>query len=180
MAAFRFPAGELGVYIARYLKPEFVKLGLVGGHPDQIDAEKDLSRERERLKGEVIEEIVDLFDRTGVIRNRHKFHNDLVYREKQASTAVGGGIAVPHVRSMQPRSLAIVFARSRDGAWYDAPDGDPVHIFFGITAPPYDDKVFLQFYKWVAQSFLQEEWLKSALLEAEDEHEIIGILSGLQ
>lgn len=168
------------MYIARYLKPEYVKLGLVNGHPDQIDPEKDPDHERERLKGEVISELCDLFDRTGVIRNLTKFEKDLVYREKQASTAVGEGIAVPHVRSMQPRGLALIFARSTDGVWYDAPDGKPVHIFFGITAPPYDDKVFLQFYKWMAQSFLQEDWLAPALLAAEDEHEVIGILSGLQ
>lgn len=168
------------MYVSRYLKPEYVQLGLVGGHVDTIDPEKDPERERDRLKNEVINELATLFEKTGQIRNRTKFLNDLINREKRASTAVGEGIAVPHVRSMQPRKLALIFARSRDGVWYDSPDGEPVHIFFGITAPPYDDKVFLQFYKWIAQSFLQEDWLAPALLEAEDEHEIIGILSSLQ
>ncbi|MBN2713606.1 MAG: PTS sugar transporter subunit IIA [Planctomycetes bacterium] len=168
------------MYIARYLKPEYVKLGLINGHLDEIDEEKDLEKEQARLKESVIEELTDLFMLTGQIRNRHKFLLDLVNREKQCSTAVGNGIAVPHVRSMQPRKMAVVFARSHDGVWYDAPDGKPVHIFFGITAPSYDDKAFLQFYKWVAQSFLQEDWLLDALLAAEDEHEIIAILSGLQ
>lgn len=170
---------EAVVYIARYLKPEHIKLGLIGGHPDQVDPEKPIEHERARLKREVIGELCELFEQTGVVRNPTKFEKDLIYREKQASTAVGDGIAVPHVRSMQPRSLAVIFARSPDGVWYDAPDNLPVHIFFGIAAPPYDDKVFLQFYKWIAQSFLQEEWLAPALLAAEDEHEIIGILGGL-
>lgn len=168
------------MYIARYLKPEYVQLGFVNGHPDEVDPEKDPEREKERLKMEAVDEIVDLFMKTGQIRNRHKFFLDLWNREKKATTAVGDGIAVPHVRSMQPKALSIVFARSRDGVEYSAPDGKPVHIFFGITAPPYDDKVFLQFYRWVAQSFLQEEWLLDALLAAEDEHEVVGILSGLQ
>jgi len=168
------------VYIARFLKPEYVQLGLVNGHYDSIDPDKDRAKELARLKESVVDEITDLFMKTEVVRNRHKFFLDLLNRERKATTAVGQGVAVPHVRSMQPRSLAIVFARSREGVEYDAPDGEPVHIFFGIAAPPYDDKVFLQFYKWVAQSFLQEEWLSAALLEAEDEHEIIRILSGLQ
>ncbi len=170
---------ETSLYIARYLKPNYVKLGFVGGHLDQIDPEKDPEKERQRLKGEVIEELTDLFMETGVVRNRHKFLNDMINREKRASTAVGSGIAVPHLRSMQPRELALVFARSRDGVEFDSPDGKPVHVFFGITAPEYDDKQSLQIYKWIAQSFLQEVWLMDALLEAEDEHEIIGILSGL-
>jgi mannitol/fructose-specific phosphotransferase system IIA component (Ntr-type) len=168
------------LYIARYLKPEYVQLGFVNGHFDEVDAEKDLTKERARLKDEVADELVDLFMKTGAVRNRHKFHVDFLNREKQGTTAVGNGIAVPHLRSMQPKQLAMIFARSRDGVWYDAPDEKPVHIFFGFTAPPYDDKEFLYFYKWVAQSFLQEEWLMDALLSAEDEHEIIGILSGLQ
>ncbi len=168
------------MYIARYLKPEFVQLGLRNGHLDEIDPEKDEERERDRLKWEVVEELADLFDKTGVVRNRSKFLADFVHREKQGSTALGGGIAVPHVRSMQPRDFAIIFARSREGVWYDAPDGEPVHVFFGITAPSYDDKTYLNFYKWVAQSFVQEDWLLDALLAAEDEHEIIRILSGLQ
>lgn len=153
---------------------------MLNGHADEIDPEKDPEKERTRLKEAVVEELVDLFMLTGQIRNRSKFSADLLNRERKASTAVGDGIAVPHVRSLQPKGLAVVFARSREGVEYAAPDGKPVHIFFGITGPSYDDKVFLQFYKWVAQSFLQEEWLPAALLGAETEHEIIAILSGLK
>jgi PTS system fructose-specific IIC component len=165
--------------LMRYLKPEHVRLGLVHGHLDGIDPEKDPAAERARLKEAVIDELVELFDRTGVIRNASKFAKDLRYRESQSSTALGDGIAVPHARSLQPRRLAIVFARSREGVWYDAPDGKPVHIFFGIAGPSYDEREFLQFYKWIAQSWLQEEWLPQALLEAEDEHEVVGILGSL-
>ena len=168
------------MYISRYLKPNLVRMGLVSGHLDQIDPEKDRAVELARLKNEVLEELTDLFMETGQIRNRHKFYLDLVNREKGSSTAVGQGIAVPHVRSMQPRGLGIIFARSREGVWFDAPDGGLVHIFFGLASPVYDEKKALHFYQWIAQSFLQEEWLAGALLEAEDEHEIIGILSGLQ
>ncbi len=165
--------------LSRYLKPENVKLGLVHGHVDEIDPEKDPAQERARLKDEVVSELCDLFMTTGQIRNQSKFLTDLKNRESASSTAVGMGIAVPHVRSLQPRALGIVFARSCEGVWYDAPDGELVHIFFGIASPSYDDKKALQFYKWIAQSFLQEDWLSAALLAAEDEHEIIGILTGL-
>jgi mannitol/fructose-specific phosphotransferase system IIA component (Ntr-type) len=174
------PSRSAAVFITRYLKPEYIQLGLVNGHYDEVDPEKDRAKELERLKHGVVEELVQLFVKTGQVRNEHKFYLDLWNREKKASTAVGNGIAVPHVRSMQPRELAVVFARSREGVEYAAPDDKPVHIFFGITAPPYDDKVFLQFYKWIAQSFLEEEWLPQALLDAPDEHEILKILGGLR
>ena len=173
---------EKGVQITRYLKPEVVRLGMVGGHLDEIDPEKDEKKERIRLKEEVLEELTDLFMNTGQIRNRNKFHHDLMSRERKASTALGGGLAVPHVRSMQPRQFCMVFARSHDGVEFDSPDGEPVHLIFGMAAPTYDEKVsaeYLQIYKWIARAFKEEEWLPAALLQAEDEHEIIGILSGL-
>jgi len=170
------------VQITRYLKPEVVRLGMMSGHVDTMDPEKEPARERQRLKEEVIEELTDVFMNTGQIRNRNKFHHDLLSRERKASTAIGGGLALPHVRSMQPRNFCMIFVRSRDGVEYGSPDGEPVHVLFGMAAPSYDDRMsneYLQVYKWIARAFKEEAWLQSALLAAEDEHEIIGILAGL-
>lgn len=168
--------------ITRYLKPEVVQLGMVSGHVDTIDPEKDEEKERVRLKEAVIEELADLFVKTGQIRNRSKFHHDLLSRERKATTAIGGGLAIPHVRSMQPRQFCIIFARSRDGVEFLSPDGRPANLIFGMAAPSYDERStneFLRVYQWIARNFKESAWLKEALLEAADEHEIIGILSGL-
>ncbi len=159
-----------------------VQLGMASGHLDEIDPEKDEAREKLRLKEEVIEELADLFMKTGQIRNRSKFHHDLLSRERKATTALGGGLAIPHVRSMQPKQFCIIFARSRDGVEFASPDGAPVHLLFGMAAPSYDERMtneFLRVYQWIARSFKENPWLQESLLEAEDEHEIIGILSGL-
>ena len=155
---------------------------MISGHLEDIDPDKNPARERERLKEEALDELTDLFMNTGQIRNRQKFLHDLVSRERKSSTALGGGLAVPHVRSMQPRQFCMVFARSRDGVEFASPDGIPVHIIFGMAAPTYDQRVvndYLQAYKWIAHCFKEEEWLPAALLQAGDEHEIIAILSGL-
>ena len=170
------------MHITRYLKPEVVRLGMVGGHIDEIDPEKDEKKERIRLKEEVIDELTDLFMQTGQVRNRNKFRHDLLSRERKATTAIGNGLAIPHVRSMQPKQFCMIFARSRDGVEFGSPDGRPVHLIFGMAAPSYDEKVtndYLQVYKWIARCFKEEEWLPEALLNAQDEHEIIALLSGL-
>lgn len=168
--------------ITRYLKPEVVQLGMMSGHTDTMDPEKDPAKERIRLKEDVVNELADLFMKTGQIRNRSKFHHDLLSRERKATTAIGMGLALPHVRSMQPKQFCMIFARSCDGVEYDSPDGKPVHLIFGMAAPSYDERLtneYLQVYKWIARCFKEEEWLPSALLQAENEHEIIRILSGL-
>lgn len=165
--------------ISRYLKPDQIKLEISCGSLDGIDPDKDLDREKSRLKGEVIDELTQLFEVSGEIRNSSKFTKDFINREKVHSTGIGEGIALPHIRSMQPRKTVIIFARSQDGVWYDAIDEKPTYIFFGITAPEYEDKEFYRFHKWISNAFVTEEWLKDALLWAEDEHEVIKILGHL-
>ncbi len=170
--------------VGRYLRQELVKLEL-GSVPDPLsedaeNTEKAILRRRWKFKEKVISELAELFFLSGEIRNQHKFLLDLTNREKQVSTAIGNGIAVPHVRSMQPRKIVLCFARSREGLDYFSPDGQPVHIFFGVAAPSYDDSVYLRMYKWLAHAFSREEWLHDALLDAEHPGEIIKIFKSIR
>lgn len=165
--------------ISRYLKPSQIQLGMLNGHLDQIDPALDRNRELTRLKLAVIQELCGLFSVTGEIRNEVKFFKDFVYREKQSSTGLEGGIAIPSLRSMQPRKTILLFARSQEGVWFDAADQEPTHIFFGLAAPEYDDREYSKYLKWITASFAEEDWLKDALLWADDEHEVLKILGHL-
>ena len=166
--------------IVQLLRPEYIQLGLRHGHIDEIDPLKSREQELSRLKNEVISELAELFGKNPAIRNCTKFRKDLAERESRGSTAIGDGIALPHIRSMQPNKAVFVFARSIDGVWYDAPDGKLVHVFFGVAAPVYDNNSTASFYQFITRSFKEETWLLPALLEADTEHEIIRILSQLQ
>lgn len=134
---------------------------------------------RWRRKEAVVAELAELFARSGEVRNLSKFRRDLLERERKSSTAVGGGLAIPHIRSMQPRSLIVCLARSRKGAEYLAEDGEPVHVFFGIASPSYDDSDYWKLYRWVANVFSTQAWLMEAILEAADENEIVRIMKSL-
>jgi mannitol/fructose-specific phosphotransferase system IIA component (Ntr-type) len=57
-------------------------------------------------------------------------------REELGSTGVGRGIAIPHARSFFVDRLRLAFARHATGVNYDAIDGNLVHNFFLIVAPP--------------------------------------------
>jgi PTS system fructose-specific IIC component len=143
--------------------------------PEEIP--EDWSRKRFvwSVKEPILREICDLFATTGKVGNGKKLMIDLVNREKKASTAIGGGIAIPHVRTMQAKGFLLCFARSKEGVDFDATDGMPVHLFFGVCAPPYDDKLYLEVYRSIAQVFGTAE-TKRALMEARDAHEVIRIL----
>ncbi len=165
--------------LTRYLKPPQVKLELETRTPEEVPEGWTQERFIWSVKKKVLLEIADVFAATGKVGNESKFYKDLLHREKKASTGIGGGIAIPHVRTMQAKSFVLCFARSKEGVEFAATDGMPVHLFFGVCAPPYDDKLYLEVYRNIALVFGTPE-TKRLLMEAQDEHEVIKILGAYQ
>ncbi|MGQ9810931.1 MAG: PTS sugar transporter subunit IIA, partial [bacterium] len=60
----------------------------------------------------------------------------LLARENLGSTAVGGGIAIPHCRSVVVSKVLVAVGKTEKPIDYDAPDGKKVSLFFLIVAPP--------------------------------------------
>jgi len=57
-------------------------------------------------------------------------------RENLGSTGIGRGIAIPHCRSLVVNRLRLAYGRKPSGVEFNAIDGQPVHNFFLIVAPP--------------------------------------------
>jgi mannitol/fructose-specific phosphotransferase system IIA component (Ntr-type) len=57
-------------------------------------------------------------------------------RENLGSTGIGKGIAIPHCRSLVANRLRLAYGRKPEGIDFNAIDGQPVHNFFLIVAPP--------------------------------------------
>jgi mannitol/fructose-specific phosphotransferase system IIA component (Ntr-type) len=116
------------VSLGRLFREELVKLELESRAEPLAEGVEPtpaaLERARWHFKERVCAELVALFSVSGEVRNEHKFYLDLLNREKKASTAIGEGLAVPHVRSLQPRTMVVVFARSTPGVEYASPDGE--------------------------------------------------------
>lgn len=56
-------------------------------------------------------------------------------REELGSTAVGGGMAIPHGRIRGLRDIVLAVAVSKRGVDYGADDGMPVRFFFVLLSP---------------------------------------------
>ena len=57
-------------------------------------------------------------------------------RERQVSTSVGDGVAVPHARIDGLDRTIVAFARSRRGIDWNAPDGRPTNFVLLVAGPP--------------------------------------------
>ncbi len=158
--------------LMRYLKSELIRLELETKQ-DPVLSEDPVQGKRylRELKEKVLDEIAGLFESSGNISNRSKLLTDLINRERKASTALGSGVAVPHVRTMQARQMTIAFLRSPEGIYFDAPDGRQVHVFFSMVAPPYEDQEYLKLYKAVATMFSSPS-VAEQLISASSEGEL--------
>jgi len=85
-------------------------------------------------KDEVLKELVALLKLDE--KNQAQLFKMLKRRENLGSTGVGGGLAIPHCRAVVVTQLRCCFGRSVKGVDFKANDGQPVHLFFLIVAPP--------------------------------------------
>jgi len=165
--------------ISRFLKPELVKLKMeteIDSDPDsQVHPDKLLWRRKQAI----LCELVELLERSGKVGNPRKLLVDFLNREKKASTGIGHGIAVPHIRSMQAKEMIMGFARSVEGYDFDSMDNGSVHLFFVMAAPPYDDALYLKVFKALAQ-MLRFDDFREELLEASSEYEIIRAIKRME
>ena len=76
------------------------------------------------------------------------------------------------MRTLQAKELIFGVALAPDGYDFDAPDGEPVRMFFVMAAPPYDDNLYLRLFKALAE-VLQFDYFRERLLRAEEEYDII-------
>lgn len=157
--------------ISRFLNQELIALNLQAEQEPQPE-DSNSTRWRERNKERILDSLVSILELSGRTGNRCKLLTDFINRERKASTAIGHGIAIPHIRTMQAKEFLVGFGRSIDGYYFDSPDNEPVRLFFVMAAPPYDDTFYLKIFKALAES-LQYEQFRQELMTAEKPYDII-------
>lgn len=95
-------------------------------------------------KKAAIKEMADLEVNTGIVNDEDEFIKSIWARENESTTGIGGGIAMPHARNKYINKARVLFAKSKKGIDYNALDGQPVNLFFMITAPDGADNTHLQ------------------------------------
>jgi len=161
--------------LARYIKPEQIRLELNTHAPPEPEEPYDRSRYVWSIKELILEELAELVGAAGRVGNVRKLYLDLVNREKKATTGLAYGVAIPHVRTREAREFLMAFARCTPGIPFDSLDGGLAHLFFVFVAPPYDDTLYLRIYKQMAEAFTFHDAAR-AFMEASDEGEVIRAL----
>ena len=86
-------------------------------------------------KDEVMEEMADLIDQSGALNQLERFKKDLYLREKEGSTGIGFGIAIPHGKSDGVNTARVALGIKREGIEWNSMDGEKAKLIFMIAVP---------------------------------------------
>jgi len=127
-------------------------------------------------KATVIQDMARKMAERKIIQDKNYVRNAIMQREESMSTAIGGGVALPHARLKKLASPVLCFFRLREPIDFDSPDEVPVQLLFLELTDKNDDGMQLNLISQVAR-FISVEENKKRLLECEREDEIHHILS---
>lgn len=114
-------------------------------------------------KKKVIEELLDVLCKNGIVQNRGKALKALLDREKVVSTGMQHGIAFPHAKSDEINAIVCAVGLKPNGIDFDSIDGEPSRIFILELAPSSAGGPHLQFMSTVSQ--ILDRKTRSSLLE---------------
>ena len=123
-------------------------------------------------KQDAINKLVDLMAKNGNLTNKEKYTQVVLKREKEGSTGIGEGIAIPHGKTdavSKPGLSAMVI---NDGVEFDSLDGQPAKLLFLIAAPNTKDNVHLDVLSRLSTLLMDTEFRKS-LMEAKTPEEFL-------
>jgi PTS system fructose-specific IIC component len=103
--------------------------------PSALDPSLYISELKPKRRDSVLAEMVELAHRAGSVRDPAPLLELLLCRERLGTTAIGKGVAIPNARSLVVLRPQIVFARSRRGIEWNAPDAQPVSLVLLVLAP---------------------------------------------
>ena len=127
-------------------------------------------------KEEVLQELVELLYEERKINSKEKFYQAIQEREKEESTGLGYGVALPHGKSEAVEELAVAVGRKECGIDFDSLDSKPAKLFFMIADSAGYSREYLQIVSNLAGQ-LRKKDLRKDLMAADTEEEIVDILT---
>jgi PTS system nitrogen regulatory IIA component len=98
-------------------------------------------------------------------------------REALGSTALGGGVAIPHCRLDGAMGFVVGFLTTRREVRFNSPDGREVQIFAFVIGPRDDPSTHLELLSHLSR-FFRKPGNRKALQNAESPQEAIDIVRG--
>jgi len=124
----------------------------------------------------VIREMVDMLVAAGQVTDRQAVLDAVFERERQNSTGMQHGVAMPHARTESIGHLVAAFALKKEGVAFESMDGAPSRIFVMTLSSVLGGGAHMRFLGDLGKRLRCAE-VRARLLQAETPEDILGILS---
>jgi len=134
---------------------------------------KYLSEERicidlqSQKKDDAIVEVAELLKDHPGVADFEGFLKGVFARERESTTGIGEGMAIPHARSDSVKDFVAAVGRSRSGIDFDAIDDQPVHLVIMMGIPTAKVKAYLKLLAHLSLLLKQKDF-QQRVLEAPD------------
>jgi len=122
-----------------------------------------------------LDQLVQLQNNSGNLTDPKAYKTALLAREDQGSTAIGGGVAVPHAKSSAVSRPGLAALTLREGADWGSPDGQKARLLFAIAAPQEGGDDHLEILSRL-MVLLMDEQFREKLLQARDKKTFLAVI----
>lgn len=126
-------------------------------------------------KQEALNQIINLIYKTGNISNKEEYKKIVLEREKQGTTGIGEGIAIPHGKSNTVKKASLAAMVIPNGVDFESLDNKKVNLMFLIAAPETKDNIHLEVLSRLS-ALLMDENFREKLRGAKTSEEFINYI----
>ena len=127
-------------------------------------------------KEAAINELIDLLDTNGLIRDKELVREAVLTREQTRSTGIGSGIAIPHGKCQAVSELVMALGIT-PGIDFDSIDGQPANIILLLVSPKDRSGPHIQALAGINRVMLDNQF-KHALEQATSAEQAYTLLQG--
>lgn len=132
-----------------------------------------------KSKEDALRQAIALMEKNGNLSDAELFFQEVLKREKEGSTGIGEGVAIPHSKTKAVREAGLVFVRFPYGVEFDALDGEKVKLLFLIAVPDLANDVHLEILSQLSMLLMDASFVAS-LENAKTSEEIFHIINQAQ
>lgn len=126
-------------------------------------------------KNEILKKAVALMTKQGNIADEEQYLEAVFAREREGTTGVGDGIAIPHGRCDGVTAPGLVAMVIPNGVDYEALDDEPVHLLFLIAANSKSGSEHIDILSKLSGMLMHEAFVKS-LMQAKTPENFLKII----
>ncbi|MEN8006070.1 MAG: PTS sugar transporter subunit IIA [Candidatus Krumholzibacteriota bacterium] len=108
-----------------------------------------------------VERLVNGLVEAEVVGSAEELAREIMRRENEGSTAIGGGLVIPHARFKGVREVRLAVATLADPVDIPSEDGLPVDVVILLVGPEGDPRQMLRVLARLARLVRQESFLQS-------------------